>query len=307
MMNRIGMVNANDRATAREVRKNLTHILPTDIVAGFPRCGTTWLHGLIQLSERTFVPSARKEIYFFDRNWHRGVEWYSQWYRSAEGFERRVDVTPTYAQELDASVRIARTLSEGTRVVLILRQPVDRLWSEYHLFWRTRRGLEDFRRWAGRWWHRSVYAPKVSAFMNTFGSSLKVVLYEDLMSGAGAVQDVLQHLGVTLPIDVVEGALSRPANAGFEPRLPGVHRALHGVFRVAKRRHVPSIDVAANLARDAYRRLAQDKGRKDVDYATQLTAEDRELATAWFATDVNALSRLLDRDLHAFWAIPQPR
>lgn len=291
----------------RQMRSTRTHLLPTGIVAGFPRCGTTWLHALIQSADQAFVPSERKEIYYFDRNWHRGVEWYSQWFRSAEGCERRVDITPTYAQELDASVRIAATLGEGTRVVLILRQPVNRLWSEYHHFWRTRRGLGDFRRWAGRSWHRSVYAPKVSTFMDTFGSNLKVVLYEDLMHRVRAAQEVLEHLEITLPVDVVEQAMSRPVNPGFEPRLLGIHRAMHGVLRAARSRHVPWIDRVANVARDAYLRLASDARRKDVDYATQLPSEDRELMAGWFTADVNALSRLLDRDLHTFWAIPLPR
>jgi len=52
--------------------------LPSFIVIGAMKAGTTSLHRYLSLHPELSMPITRKELNFFnvDRNWNRGVEWY---------------------------------------------------------------------------------------------------------------------------------------------------------------------------------------------------------------------------------------
>jgi hypothetical protein len=43
-------------------------MLPNFIGIGAPRCGSTWLHELLQSHPQVYVPQRWKEVYFFDQN-----------------------------------------------------------------------------------------------------------------------------------------------------------------------------------------------------------------------------------------------
>lgn len=275
--------------------------LPTAIVAGFPRCGTTWFHGLLGRCDDLFVPSARKEIHFFDRNWEKGLDWYSQWFDGSKQSDIRVDVTPDYAQQMDAAERIHSALGSDIRLLLLLRHPVRRLWSEYHHFHRTQRGLAGFRRWAGMEWHRSLYSPKVAAFRRAFGDNVMIQFYEELVRDPETANRALRHLGASHAEGLVHEELKRPSNQGFDPRFPRLHRLLHTALRAARYRHVPWVDHTANFARDIYLRIAP-RGEGE-SYRQGLQTQDLRDLSQWYRADVRSLDELLGTDAATLWEI----
>jgi hypothetical protein len=107
--------------------------LPTFLGIGAPRCGSTWLHGLLASHPDVYVPVARKEVRFFDLYYDRGLSWYEQFFPSsieASRYQAIGELSPTYLYCPDCPQRIANVPSI-TKLLLIVRNPVDRAYSRY--------------------------------------------------------------------------------------------------------------------------------------------------------------------------------
>jgi hypothetical protein len=121
--------------------------LPTLLIIGAQKAGTTSLFSWLDAS-REFLPAFRKEVHYFTVNYRRS----ERWYRSHFPLRARVapprvtgEATPDVFHHPDAPARV-RSLVPHARLVLLLRDPVDRAWSHY---WHQRRmgrehlGFED--------------------------------------------------------------------------------------------------------------------------------------------------------------------
>lgn len=116
-------------------------MLPDFLVIGAQKSGTTSLYGY--LSHHPDVSAAViKETHFFDEQYHRGWAWYRAQFPLREAAERRVtgEATPSYLLDPRTPARVARGLP-GIRLVAILRDPVDRAYSQFNH--ETARGHED--------------------------------------------------------------------------------------------------------------------------------------------------------------------
>ena len=54
-------------------------ILPSFIIIGFPRCGTTSLYNYL-IQHPSIAPPLKKEIFFFGANFDKGINWYKQYF-----------------------------------------------------------------------------------------------------------------------------------------------------------------------------------------------------------------------------------
>src|SRR5947209_9079616 len=55
-------------------RRESMQSLPSFVVIGPPRTGTSWLHDI--LSKHALLPNPTKETRFFDTHFHKGLDWY---------------------------------------------------------------------------------------------------------------------------------------------------------------------------------------------------------------------------------------
>ncbi len=102
--------------------------LPTFVVIGSMRSGSTSLYKYLQVHPDVFMP--RKEIHFFDRRWHHGLDWYRHRFEGYGGQPAVGEATPTYLADPVALDRMAATIP-GARLLAVLRDPVDRAYSHY--------------------------------------------------------------------------------------------------------------------------------------------------------------------------------
>ena len=108
--------------------------LPDFLVIGAQKSGTTALFRWL-VAHPDAAPSLVKEIHFFDLNWHRGVEWYrASLPMHLERTSRRMtfEATPAYLFHPLVPARV-RALLPGVRLIAVLRNPVDRAYSHYHM------------------------------------------------------------------------------------------------------------------------------------------------------------------------------
>lgn len=111
--------------------------LPEILVVGSMRSGSSSLFEFLADHPDVAKPS-RKEMHFFDLNFHRGENWYRAYFpvrRSA----LTVDASPSYLVHTRAADRAHQTVPDA-RVIALLRDPVARAWSHFRL--RRAKGTE---------------------------------------------------------------------------------------------------------------------------------------------------------------------
>lgn len=127
---------------------NWLRLLPDFIVIGAQKAGTTSLFRY--LSQHPCVrPALKKEVRFFDRDFGRGIGWYRTYFPSVpyksffrRRYERAIvtgEASPDYLF-YPAAARRAADVVPKARLIVLLRNPVDRAYSHYYHV--LRRGFE---------------------------------------------------------------------------------------------------------------------------------------------------------------------
>jgi hypothetical protein len=107
--------------------------LPTGLVIGAQKAGTTALHRYLALHPDVHPP-LRKETHYFSRYYRRGPAWYRAHFPIGNGVT--FESTPYYLFHPLAPQRVAATLPD-VRLVIIVRDPVERAFSHYRHSRRT--------------------------------------------------------------------------------------------------------------------------------------------------------------------------
>ena len=128
-------------------------VLPDFLVIGAKRCGTTSL--FYHLPEHPCISkSPHDNMGFFNDNFHLGVNWYKSFFptiftrnkiKSEFGNFLAFDVTTTYMEE-ESTANNVYQIKPNMKIIVILRNPVDRAYSQYHLSLREKaekRSFED--------------------------------------------------------------------------------------------------------------------------------------------------------------------
>ncbi|MEG4319794.1 MULTISPECIES: sulfotransferase [unclassified Microcoleus] len=113
---------------------------PDFIIIGSPRCGTTSLYKYITAHPQ-ILPAANKEICFFSEHFNKGLAWYQAHFPPHIETHHFLtgEATPTYLTHPLAASRLHGCLPK-VKLIVILRNPVDRAFSHYQML--VRRGTE---------------------------------------------------------------------------------------------------------------------------------------------------------------------
>jgi Sulfotransferase domain len=197
--------------------------LPSFLILGAQKAGTTALYAYLRRHPDVTGPTW-KEVSFFDRHYARG----EPWYRGNFPVRRRAAVgeaSPSYVFHPLAPQRVAE-LVPSARLVVLLRNPVDRAYSHYQhevalgreplkfedalaaegerLEGEVERMLTDPRYFSRAWWNhtyrsRGVYAEQLERWFAVFPQEQLLVLTADELAGDtdSAYRRVLEHVGVS--------------------------------------------------------------------------------------------------------------
>lgn len=115
-------------------------ILPSFIIIGAQRCGTTSLYDYLSHHPQ-IIPSPVKELFYFDDYYTRPIEWYKSFFptkKEQEKLERDLvasvitgEASPSYFFHPYAAKRIKETLPQ-IKLILVLRDPIERAYSHYN-------------------------------------------------------------------------------------------------------------------------------------------------------------------------------
>jgi hypothetical protein len=179
--------------------------LSTFVGIGAPRAGTTWLNTLLASHPDVYTPTLRDEINFFDQYYDRGLAWYEALFCPPEGAERVLvvgEVTPQYLECEACPARIASALPESSLMVM-LRHPVDRAYSQYGFFVQRRnyRGsFADFCVERPRALERGFYSRYLKRYLNYFDRTrILALVFEDAVKDVGQTKKALAgFLGIAV-------------------------------------------------------------------------------------------------------------
>jgi hypothetical protein len=106
--------------------------LPDFIGVGPPRTGTTWLDRILR--NHIGLPKGLKETQFFVWRYRLGLAWYASHFRGYPLGYPTGEFGPAYFPNAEARDRIRRHMPD-CRIIITLREPVERLYSHYKM-WR---------------------------------------------------------------------------------------------------------------------------------------------------------------------------
>jgi hypothetical protein len=106
--------------------------LPDFVIIGAKKCGTTFLYQLLVQHPRV-KPALAKEVHYFDLNFRKGDNWYRSHFPLQMRTSRKYitgEASPYYLFHPHAPRRASAVVPDA-KLIVLLRNPVDRAYSHY--------------------------------------------------------------------------------------------------------------------------------------------------------------------------------
>jgi Sulfotransferase domain len=173
---------AERKKAGRARRSGAEGALPNLIVIGGLKCGTTSLHHYLNLHPEIGM-SRPKELNFFveELNWGLGADWYRSHFPA--GSPVRGETSPHYTNRprfQGVAERMQETLGADTRLIYMVRNPLDRLLSHYlHNAgggYESRELPQAVSDPASAYVQRGLYAFQLEPYLEAFGAERILVI-----------------------------------------------------------------------------------------------------------------------------------
>lgn len=269
------------------------------LIIGAAKSATTWLQQTLQTDPAVSMPDP--ELHYFSRFYHRGHDWYFDQFPKTEGKRLTGEKSNSYLDTPAAAERI-KLLLPHTRLIVQLRNPVERAYSDYCMLYRRgevggdiRAHLSSRGNAKNRFLVGGCYFEQLQQYRERFpASQMLVLLFEDMIADPDAqIKQVRDFLGLhaEAPQTVVSKKVKDRNQPMIGPRLRKVVKPLKPLLRPLR----------ANPVFAAFwGRLA-----REISYPP-LTPELRLQLADFYSADVERLAKLLKRDL-SYWIEPAGR
>ncbi len=293
--------------------------LPNFLVIGAAKAGTSSMYQYLKqhpsvyltpMKETNFFALEGEDIHSFKYAWARPdallrsiteIDGYRKQFNQVAGETALGEICPSYLYLPNTPRNVARYIPD-TKIVAILRNPVDRAYSHYLELVRQGRERLDFKsaimaekqrtveHWFWDYFYVDMgnYSRQISRYLEYFPrNQVKVYLYDDLASDTQAVvNDVLEFLGLSL----ISVDLSQKYRSRWLPRtqwMLSLYDGSHPVKSVFKR-VLPMR--WRNTMKEQYRRLISVK-------PPQMDPSVRRELLEIYAGEIDVLQTVVDRDL----------
>jgi len=279
--------------------RDLTRKLPNTLVVGAAKAATTWLYACLDEHPDAFVPIV-KETDFFSKHYYRGFDWYEAHFDGCEERKAIADISPTYMIDPGVPPRIFEWNSQ-IRLIFCLRNPIARAYSHYCMHLRgglVSENLDVELAQNSRYLKEGLYHRHISRYLRYFErENILILVYDDLKNDPKSYLDaVYNFLGIDRSFQ--PSVLNSPYHVRkMRPRFQTVYNLLVKTSRWIQEnmRFETGIDLIKSLRRSGWVDLfhALNQGKK----YPPLSKTKRKELVAFFQSDVESLSELLDRDL----------
>ena len=282
----------------------MTQRLPNFIYIGPSKAGSTWLHEVLITHPQIYL-SAAKDLYFFDRYFDRGMDWYAGHFTGIQPQHTVVgEVCQEYLSSPEAPERMRSCLGPDLRLMVTLRDPVARAFSGY-LYMRKHGVFEGTFREAletrpGMFYHSS-YATLLSRYLERYDRSvIHCAVFDDLAADPQSfVDETLSWLEVE-PMQLTEKQLAAQLPASKARSLPLAKAAKQGANWARQHNAATIVGVVKRspvVQKVLYARLTGDK--------PQLSDDDAAFVRKRLGPEMVRTEELLGIELRRRWGWPE--
>ena len=272
------------------------------MIIGGSKSGTHWINECLREHPQVYLTKEVHELFFFDRYFSRGIEWYSRYFKGSSKYSAVGDITPTYLASPHAASNLHGTIPEA-KLFVSIRNPVNRAWSKYLHAWRK----GDIPPGASLR-EACQLAPEIIADGQTFrclkpwrelfgDDQINLLILDDARSDPlSFIQGIFSVVGVDdsfVPLKV-----GQRSNEHSSPRSMLLARF---AFRLSRLLHKSRLHSVVQFAKKIGLRSVVLKSGADETKDPVFTDSDREWLQTHFVADVRELSELMGRDLKALW------
>jgi hypothetical protein len=216
------------------------------IIPGASRSGTTYIWDLLKQHPQIFAP-LRKELRFFDKDaeYIQGMEYYLDYYRLANDNQILLDISPPYFHSGitvsktnkhqfndsdDSILRVHKSLGNKAQILILLRNPVYRLYSQYSKNFFQEKEIESLEKALELelngirtsqnsvycWIYKNNYLLHIQKWLTYFPDT-KFILFEELIKNPNKVLNpVLNQIGLNYYEFYTGGAKINETNLYFK-------------------------------------------------------------------------------------------
>ena len=273
--------------------------LPTFIVIGPGKTGTTWLYTCLAAHPQVRLARHTKETVFFNDYYSRGLAWYERFFRGYEGAPAIGEISNNYFFSPEAPARIAKDVP-NIKLITILRNPVDRLNSAYNFFKRWQvPSTEEFEETIARnprMISNNFYDEFLERWLEHFPRDrILVVLYDDIRTRPDHVlREIQKFIGVDAdfkPPMMTEKVLP-PSN----PRNARVFRAIKRFSQWLRNHDYHRLLTWAKLNPTMAKILTKQSDEKKAPIPEHIHRRLQEI----YRPHIDRLEAMIDRDLSAW-------
>lgn len=193
---------------------------PNLFIVGAPRSGTTSLYHYLRQHDNIFFSAKKEPRHFqwdyYKHDWYKNIknnsyskkEDYLKLFETSGNYKYYAEASPSYLYAYKSASQIKNEYPDA-KILIILRNPIDRCFSNYTL--RFTRGVEKLsfeecleyelpflekRREGSRHFIREgLYSEGINAYKKVFGENVKIFLHDDLKSDANSlISSILDFL-----------------------------------------------------------------------------------------------------------------
>ena len=272
-------------------------LLPSFLYIGAPKCGSTWIYKALQAHPEVYVPVA-KEIYFFDRYYSKGLDWYAPFFEKSDpGIKAIGELSPNYLYYHEAASRIAQDLP-AVKLFACIRNPLERFLSQYMHARRnnlTKDNIEDILilKKPPPILKFGKYYNYIVMYKELFGDEkFRVFLFDDLKQDPfGFASEIYRFIGVNPYFEYFDAEKKALPASNF--RIGWLAFLVKKVARVSR-------DVGfANLVGRVQESFIMNLLYKQISKGCKMTLnnEQRKWLIDYYAEDVANIEKLLGRNL----------
>jgi hypothetical protein len=177
--------------------------LPDYIVLGAAKAGTSSIYRYLDQHPDVFVPTP-KELKFFTGSGEHDVREYARYFAPNTDKKITVEVSSDYLYSGESTPRTIKKIIPDVRLIAILRDPVERGFSDFCMDVRRGKQQKDYRkalrgRFRFRYRDQGLYHKQLSRYIDVFGRDrIAIFFFEDLKRDTtGFMRGFYRHIGVT--------------------------------------------------------------------------------------------------------------
>ncbi|MFK5986665.1 MAG: sulfotransferase [Pseudomonadota bacterium] len=271
-------------------------MLPNFLYIGPDKTGSSWIHSILMQHPESFVPKC-KDIYYFDKQYHRGISWYSGFFKGIDGNVKAIgELSHDYMFSRDAALRIKNDIPD-VKLITCLRHPVERTFSHYLYLARsgvTRESFRDALISQPELIGNSMYSQHLQVYFDIFDKgNVKIFFFGDLKKDPTKfAMKLYNFLGISFYEQINYKKKVRIASKSKYYFLSKLVKFLANLSRKVGLVNLVGLIKHSPIVSFLYVEYKDDKPK--------ISDDDREFLLGIFREDVHCLEKLLNVELSAW-------